>query len=162
MGMGPFCRRRLSASGGSFRLGSLPGTSTATARATWPWRTICNNVGVLLGNGNGTFRGSNVQLRRLMPSCVAMGDFNADGMSDLAVANSPQQRRCAYEHYGTATPGSDYIGVTAPDDRSRPDQRNDRGPDHRRYDLRADETFSLTLGTPTGAAAAPARARADH
>ncbi len=49
-----------------------------------------NNVSILLGNGNGTFReatGSPVAVG-VNPDFVAIGDFNRDGIADLAVTDS--------------------------------------------------------------------------
>lgn len=48
------------------------------------------NVIILLGNGNGTFsQGPNSPVPvGLHPNSVAVGDFNGDGIADLAVANS--------------------------------------------------------------------------
>ena len=43
---------------------------------------------VFLGNGDGTFQRSTPYLAGSAPSFVAIGDFNADGITDLAVANS--------------------------------------------------------------------------
>jgi hypothetical protein len=48
-----------------------------------------NNVSILLGNGNGTFTeatGSPVPVGNI-PLGVAVGDFNGDGITDLALAN---------------------------------------------------------------------------
>src|SRR5262249_20769798 len=49
-----------------------------------------SNLGMLLGNGDGTFRAvpnfSGVGLLR--PISIAVGDFNGDGVQDLAVANN--------------------------------------------------------------------------
>ena len=71
------------------------GTSTGTAKPTWPWPTTSDNVSVLLGNGDGTFQAA-VELRGgYDPYSVAVGDFNGDGKADLAVANCEQQRECA-------------------------------------------------------------------
>ncbi len=60
-----------------------------TARETWPWLTLPrNNVSVLLGNGNGTFAAAVNSAVGTYPGYVAVGDFNGDSKSDLAVANS--------------------------------------------------------------------------
>ncbi|CAF4839652.1 unnamed protein product [Rotaria sp. Silwood1] len=49
-----------------------------------------NNVGILLGYGNGTFSAQKTLFTgyRSAPSWVAIGDFNKDGLLDIAVANS--------------------------------------------------------------------------
>jgi len=46
-----------------------------------------DNVSVLLGNGNGTFQVAVNYAAGFTPISVAVGDFNADGRPDLAVAN---------------------------------------------------------------------------
>jgi FG-GAP-like repeat/Domain of unknown function DUF11/FG-GAP repeat len=47
-----------------------------------------NNVSVLLGNGDGTFRSAVNYGAGVQPSSVVVGDFNQDGKADLAVANN--------------------------------------------------------------------------
>jgi hypothetical protein len=47
-----------------------------------------NSVGVLLGNGDGTFQSPKNYAVGAFPGSVAVGDFNGDGKPDLAVANS--------------------------------------------------------------------------
>ena len=52
--------------------------------------TDSSNVSVLLGNGDGTFQAAvnfDVGLDNF-PFSVAVGDFNGDGIQDLAVANN--------------------------------------------------------------------------
>ena len=45
------------------------------------------NVSVLLGNGDGTFQAARNFGAGFDPTSVALGDFNGDGVPDLAVAN---------------------------------------------------------------------------
>ena len=55
----------------------------ATASPTWPWQCGSNSVSVLLGKG-GRHLPRSRQLRRparrLLSHCVAVGDFNGDGI----------------------------------------------------------------------------------
>src|SRR5438552_8737171 len=47
-----------------------------------------DSVGVLLGNGDGTFQPAvTLPAGGTAPQCVAVGDFNGDGKPDLAVAS---------------------------------------------------------------------------
>src|SRR5439155_1700338 len=52
---------------------------------------LCNTssttVSVLLGNGDGTFQAPRTFVAGIGPNSVAVGDFNGDGILDLAVAN---------------------------------------------------------------------------
>src|SRR6516165_8851187 len=45
------------------------------------------NVSVLLGNGDGSFQAARNFGAGFSPDSVAVGDFNGDGVADLAVAN---------------------------------------------------------------------------
>ncbi len=82
-------------------------TATTAATGTTPWAVAvgdfnhdgaqdlavtnigvsANNVSVLLGNGNGTFRTPVNYPTGSQPLSVTVSDFNADGIPDLAVAN---------------------------------------------------------------------------
>ena len=44
-------------------------------------------MSVLLGNGDGTFQAAVNYAAGTTPCSVAVGDFNGDGKTDLAVAN---------------------------------------------------------------------------
>ena len=46
------------------------------------------SIGVLYGNGDGTFQAPIQYTPFLLPGSVAVGDFNADGLPDLAVAQN--------------------------------------------------------------------------
>jgi uncharacterized repeat protein (TIGR01451 family) len=47
-----------------------------------------NTVGILLGNGNGTFQAQQTYATGVKPQSVALADVNGDGRVDLLVANS--------------------------------------------------------------------------
>ena len=47
---------------------------------------LSNDVTILLGNGDGTFRDANANVTGGIPFSIATGDFNGDGNTDLAVA----------------------------------------------------------------------------
>ncbi len=48
---------------------------------------LFSSVGVLLGNGDGTFQAPSYSFTGLLSYALAVGDFNADGKADLAVAD---------------------------------------------------------------------------
>jgi len=47
-----------------------------------------STVSVLVGNGDGTFQAARDFAAGVTPTAIAVGDFNGDGIIDLAVANS--------------------------------------------------------------------------
>jgi Bacterial Ig-like domain (group 3)/FG-GAP-like repeat len=47
-----------------------------------------NNISVLLGNGDGTFKQQVTWTTEHTPESITVGDFNGDGIQDLAVANT--------------------------------------------------------------------------
>jgi len=54
-------------------------------------------VGVLLGNGDGTFGSAVAYSAGLVcPASVAIGDFNGDGAQDLVVSSPPTATKCAF------------------------------------------------------------------
>ncbi len=48
-----------------------------------------DNASVLLGNGDGSFQAARNFPAGTFPQSVAVGDFNGDGLQDLAVAIRP-------------------------------------------------------------------------
>src|SRR5262249_40599744 len=54
------------------------------------------SVSVLLGNGDGSFQSHVDYAAGLSPSALAVGDFNGDGIPDLAVADAGDSR----DHHG--------------------------------------------------------------
>ena len=69
-----------------------PGTSTRTASPTSP-SAASAGVAVLRGlgadgRGDGTFGPATIHACEVSPQAVATGDFDADGVTDLAVANA--------------------------------------------------------------------------
>jgi hypothetical protein len=64
---------------GDFNGDSKPDLAVASSNGT---------VGILLGNGDGTFRAEIDYAVNQNPSSLAVGDFNGDGKLDLAVTNS--------------------------------------------------------------------------
>ena len=74
---------------GSWPCPSRWAISTATAGPTWPWPMwTSSTVSILLGNGDGTFQTKTDYTVGSYPVSVTVGDFNGDGKTDLAVANS--------------------------------------------------------------------------
>ena len=47
-----------------------------------------DNISVFLGNGNGTFKAATLLSTRAAPTGIAVGDWDLDGKSDIAVVNS--------------------------------------------------------------------------
>jgi type II secretory pathway component GspD/PulD (secretin) len=71
-------------------------SSAATACTSRPAGTLdlavvdqgTNNVQILLGNGDGTFRAPVAYAVGRQPSGLVLGDFNGDGITDIAVTNT--------------------------------------------------------------------------
>jgi VCBS repeat protein/Big-like domain-containing protein len=65
---------------GDFNQDGIPDLAVVNANS--------NNLSVLLGNGNGTFKPQVLYAVGAAPAAVVVGDFNGDGFLDLAVVNS--------------------------------------------------------------------------
>jgi hypothetical protein len=84
-----------------------------------------NNVGVLLGNGDGTFQEAPTYSTGAssVPHSIAVGDFNGSGNADLAVADSGSNNLSVFLGNGDGTfqpavnygPGSEPYGIAAAD-----------------------------------------------
>ncbi|MBX6311494.1 MAG: VCBS repeat-containing protein [Isosphaeraceae bacterium] len=61
-----------------------------------------NSVGILLGNGNGTFQDLRFVAAGANPNSLAVGDFNRDGIPDLAVT---------YSASAASNPSTDHVGI---------------------------------------------------
>ena len=59
---------------------STPGNETAS--------TYLSVVGILVGNGDGTFQAPTTHSVGSGPIAIAVGEFNNDGRADLVVANT--------------------------------------------------------------------------
>ncbi|CAF1448430.1 unnamed protein product, partial [Rotaria sordida] len=53
-----------------------------------------NNIGVFLGNGNGTFSNQTTYPAGSYPVSLTVGDFNKDGRMDIVVSNSDDHNVC--------------------------------------------------------------------
>jgi hypothetical protein len=73
-------------------------------------------VGILLGNGDGTFRGEVEYVTGFAPEGLAVGDFNKDGKADLVVADSGSSSVSILLGNGDGTfqPHVDYAAGGAP------------------------------------------------
>jgi hypothetical protein len=71
---------------GDFNGDGLPDLVTTNVGTSLPDQ---GTVSVLLGNGDGSFQAAPRFATGTRPRSVAVGDFNGDGIPDLAVANAP-------------------------------------------------------------------------
>ena len=71
---------------GDFNSDGIPDLAVATEGYTGNGPTP-GSVTIWLGNGDGTFTQKANPITGIYPQCVAVGDFNGDGIPDLAVAN---------------------------------------------------------------------------
>jgi hypothetical protein len=77
-----------SANATSLMIGDMNGDAKLDLAVTVPDFSGSHRVSVLLGNGNGTFQARQTFAVSQLPFSVIVGDVNADGKPDLAVANN--------------------------------------------------------------------------
>src|SRR5579871_2873255 len=88
-------------------------------------------VGILIGNGNGTFQPPQYSAVGMGPIYLVAGDFNHDGKSDLAVANynSNSVSILLGKGNGTFQPARSYAAQTQPRSLAIADFNRDGNPD---------------------------------
>jgi hypothetical protein len=91
-GDGTFTNKGSVATGGAFQtfvVGDFNGDGIQDLAVA---NTTADIVTILLGNGDGTFTASTAAISSTgdNPVAIAVGDFNGDGIPDLAVGNDPQ------------------------------------------------------------------------
>src|SRR5262249_9861259 len=115
-----------------------------------------NNVSVLLGNGDGSFRAGGNYATGRGPESVAVGDFNGDGVPDLAVGNDASNNVSVLLGHGDGTfpatasyavgPNPQYVAVA--------DLNGDGTPDlavvNYVINVFGDATISVLLGNGNG------------
>ena len=67
-----------------------------------------DNVGVLLGNGNGTFGNATDFATDFGPAGVAVGDVNGDGFADIVTANLASDNSSG--HHASSNTRNDCVG----------------------------------------------------
>jgi hypothetical protein len=73
---------------GDFNGDGIPDLAIANSADNFPGSPADNSISVLLGNGDGTFTATAVNpAAGSVPSSIAIGDFNGDGLPDLAIAD---------------------------------------------------------------------------
>ena len=76
---------------GDFNADGVPDLVTANDGGN----TNANTVSVLLGNGDGTFQAPIVSTTGTNPTGIVVGDFNGDGIADVATVDNTQESQCA-------------------------------------------------------------------
>jgi hypothetical protein len=76
--------------------------------------TVSPSISVLRGNGDGTFQPPQHVFSSVSPGPMAVGDFDSNGTSDLAVANGNSVSILLGNHDGTFQPAQNFaVGLTA-------------------------------------------------
>jgi hypothetical protein len=116
-----------SVAAGDFNGDGVPDLAVANA-GSYPYTD--GSVSVLLGNGDGTFRAAVSYAAGTAPTSVAVGDFNGDGLLDLAVADAGGVRVLLGNGDGTfrTTPIS-YVSGVSPNSVAVADFNGDGWPD---------------------------------
>ncbi len=93
--------------------------------------SVGNNISILLGNGDGTFKPQVTYTTDTAPQGIAAGDFNGDGHLDIAVTNSGSNLVSVFLGNGDGTfqPKVDYATGSQPKGIAVADLNGDTHPD---------------------------------
>jgi hypothetical protein len=93
--------------------------------------SVGNNISILLGNGDGTFKPQVTYAADTSPQGIAVGDFNGDGHLDIAVTNSGSNLVSVFLGNGDGTfqPKVDYATGSQPKGIAVADLNGDSHPD---------------------------------
>ncbi len=110
-----------------------------------------NNLSILLGNGDGTFQAATNYPTGTNPEALTLGDFNGDGIPDLAVANSGSNTVTILTGSvnGTFTVAGSYSAGAGPDSIVANDFNGDGIPDLAVSDVGAGVSLLIGVGDGT-------------